>query len=77
MNADRFDELLRRIAATRSEEISCSTCFDLLPVGVELELAGKTDDPVWAELAHHLGHCGVCREEYEVLRDFVRDEGPG
>jgi hypothetical protein len=74
MNTDRLEQLLRRIAATRSEEISCSDCFELLATGVELELAGNMDDPVWTRLAQHLGQCGVCHEEYEVLRDFVREE---
>jgi hypothetical protein len=76
MNPDRFAQLLWRIAATQPEEISCSECFELLSIGVELELAGNTDDPVFTRLVHHLGQCGVCREEYEVLRDFVREEQP-
>ena len=74
MNRDQLERLLRRIADTESDEISCSECFDLLPIAVELELAGTEETTVSSRLARHLGHCFVCREEYEVLRDFVREE---
>ena len=67
-----FDRLLRQIAHTEPEEISCSACFDLLASGVEHELAGAAPTPVQARLAQHLGQCAVCREEYEVLRSLVR-----
>ena len=67
-----LDRLLRQIADTEPEEISCSECFELLPAVVERELAGATDTPLHARLVQHLGQCAVCREEFEVLRDFVR-----
>ena len=65
------DRLLRQIAGTETDEISCSECFDLLPGTVERELSGAGTTPVQARLAQHLGQCAVCREEYEVLRDLV------
>jgi hypothetical protein len=68
MTPPPLDRLLRQVAATETDEISCSECFDLLPRGVEQELAGAMPAP----LAQHLTQCGVCREEYEVLRDLVR-----
>jgi hypothetical protein len=78
MNREQVERLLRLVSETGPEEISCSECFDLLSGAVELELAGQTDSPVWTRLAQHLGQCAVCREEYEVLRDFVREEdAPG
>jgi hypothetical protein len=75
-----LDRLLQQVSATEPEEISCSECFDALAGAVELELAGGLATPLQTRLAQHLGQCGVCREEYEVLRDFVRsaamDAGP-
>jgi predicted anti-sigma-YlaC factor YlaD len=68
------ERLLRYVSDTEAEEISCSECFELLSVGVELELAGATSAPGLTRLAKHLGQCGVCRAEYETLRDFVRSE---
>jgi len=67
-----LDRLLRQIADTEPEEISCSECFEWLPSAVEGELAGAAPTSRGALLARHLGQCAVCREEYEVLRDFVR-----
>jgi hypothetical protein len=69
--------LLQQISETETDEISCSECFDLLPVGVEHELSGAASTPQQARLAQHLGQCGVCREEYEVLRDLVRSGAGG
>jgi hypothetical protein len=71
-----LDRLVRQIAGTEPEEISCSECFDLLPSAVEHELAGAAPTPVPVALARHLGQCAVCKEEYEVLRDFVRSGPP-
>ena len=78
MDPRLIERLLRHVSSTETEEISCSDCFELLSTGVELDLAGITAAPVLARLAQHLRQCGVCREEYDILRDFVRseDEGP-
>jgi len=77
MDPHLIERLLRQVSDTEAEEISCSECFELLSTGVELELASATSAPVFARLAQHLGQCGVCREEYETLRDFVREEAGG
>ncbi len=74
MDRHVIEGLLRRVSATEVEEISCSECFERLSSGVELELAGATSSALFARLAQHLGQCGVCREEYEALRDLVRSE---
>ncbi len=74
MDRRLIERLLQKVSDTEAEEISCSECFDLLSTGVELELAGATAAPVYARLAQHLGQCGVCREEFETLRDFVRSD---
>ena len=74
-----IDRLLRDVSETEADEISCSECFELLSPGVELELAGSTSAPMLIRLAHHLRQCGVCRDEFETLRDFLRSapEEPG
>jgi hypothetical protein len=74
MDRQEIERLLHRVSGTAAEEISCSECFELLATGVELELAGATAGPVFGRLVQHLGQCGVCREEFETLRDFVRAE---
>ncbi len=77
MDRHLIEHLLQKVSDTEAEEISCSECFELLSAGVELELAGATSAPVFARLAQHLGQCGVCLDEFETLRDFVRAEAEG
>ena len=69
-----IQRLLNHVSDTETDEISCSDCFELLSTGVDLELAGAASTPALAGLAQHLRQSGVCREEYETLRDFVRSE---
>lgn len=66
--------LLRSIADTGDEEISCTECFDLVSQYVDLEVAGMVSDQTLPRLTQHLQQCGVCREEYEMLRDVARLE---
>jgi predicted anti-sigma-YlaC factor YlaD len=70
----RFYHLLRHLALTQEEEISCTECFDLLPQYVDGEVAGETPDERSPRLKQHLDQCDVCREEYEILRDLVRHQ---
>ena len=77
MDPRPMERLLRHVSDTEAVEISCPECFELLSAGVELELAGATSAPGLIRLTKHLGQCGVCREEYETLRDFVRSEAEG
>lgn len=55
MDSRVIERLLRHVFDMAAEEISCSECFELLSVGVELELAGTTSAPVLTRLAQHLG----------------------
>jgi hypothetical protein len=72
-----FDGLLRHIRETADEELSCTECFELVPGYVELEVAGRAADEQIPRLRQHLDRCGVCREEYETLRDLLRLEAEG
>ena len=64
--------LLRTIAETDDEEISCAECFELISTAVDLDVAGTASEHTVPGLKQHLQQCGVCREEYEMLRDFVQ-----
>jgi hypothetical protein len=72
-----FDGLLRHIRDTTDEEISCTECFDLVAQYVDLEVAGQPASTALPRLRQHLDRCGVCREEYETLRDLIRQEAEG
>ncbi len=77
MSESRFEELVRRVAATEDEELSCPECFDLVSDYVDLEIAGADPAVSLPRLAQHLRQCGVCLEEYETLRDLVRSNPSG
>ena len=74
MNRNQLERLLRLVGRTEDEEISCTTCLELLPPYVDLEAAGEDADARLPRLRQHLDQCGVCREEYETLRELVRLE---
>ena len=74
MELPALRRLLRSIADTDDEEIACTDCFDLVSQYVDLEVAGMVSDQTLPRLTQHLHQCGVCREEYEVLRDLARLE---
>lgn len=77
MELPALRRLLRLVADTRDDEISCDECFDLVAEYVDREVAEEPAPSLLSQLAQHLGQCGVCREEYEILRDFARLERNG
>ena len=75
MDSRFIERLLQQVSVTEAREISCSECFERLPACVELELADTVDaETALAPFFQHLGQCGVCRDEYETLRDFLRSQ---
>jgi predicted anti-sigma-YlaC factor YlaD len=77
VNPSKLEALLRLAARTRDEELSCTDCFDLLPQYVDLEIAGQAPDERLPLFRQHLEQCGVCREEYETVRELARQEAEG
>jgi len=68
----RWRRLLRQLQETQDQELSCSECFDQLSDYVDLELAGQPVGERLPMLRQHLAQCGVCREEYQVLRELAQ-----
>jgi hypothetical protein len=68
---------MRLISDTRDEELSCTECFDLVSRYVDLEAGGGDAARALPALAQHLHQCGVCHEEYEVVRDLARADAEG
>lgn len=52
-------------------EVGCDECFELLDRYVDLELAGENVAERMPEAHAHFEGCGVCRDEYESLRELV------
>jgi hypothetical protein len=74
---NQLERLLRLVARTEDEELSCSECFDLLPQYVDLEVAGEAPDSQLPLFRQHLEQCSVCRDEYVTLRELARLEAEG
>lgn len=72
MRQSKIERLLRLVQDTADQELSCTECFDLLPQYVDLEVAGEAPATRLPAFAQHVAQCGVCREEYETLRDLAR-----
>lgn len=73
MNESKFNRLIKKIIATEDEEISCSVCFDRISEYVEAELAGREIKGALLQVRQHLNQCRACHDEYETLRDFVKN----
>jgi len=71
----KFNRLIKKIIDTEEEEISCSDCFDLVSDYVDAELAGIEIKGVLQQVQRHLGQCRACYDDYEMLYDFVKDQG--
>jgi hypothetical protein len=72
-----LERLLRLSARTQEQELSCTECFDVLPQFVDFEVAGAAPERQLPLFRQHLEQCGVCREEYEMVRELARLEAEG
>jgi predicted anti-sigma-YlaC factor YlaD len=77
VNWAQSERLLRLVACTEDEELSCDECFELLPQYVDLEVSSEAPKVRLPHFRRHLEQCAVCREEYEALRELARLEAEG
>lgn len=77
MDGEKYNRWVRKIFETQDEEISCSDCFELASICVELEISGVEKDAIVQRVNTHLNQCDACHEEYEILRELVMDEKTG
>ncbi|GEM_PF-3635244 len=68
MSTERIVQLLQQLNLTEETEIDCQQTQALLPVYVELELAGEEVEAVLHQVWIHLQHCPDCRDEHLALR---------
>jgi predicted anti-sigma-YlaC factor YlaD len=73
----QLEQLLRLVVQTEDEELSCTACFELLPLYVDLEVSRQDPDVRLRLFRGHLEQCAVCREEYETVRELARLEAEG
>jgi predicted anti-sigma-YlaC factor YlaD len=77
MKPNQLERLLRLVVRTEDEELSCTACFELLPLYVDLDVSGQAPDVLLPPFERHLEQCAVCREEYETVRELARLEAEG
>jgi predicted anti-sigma-YlaC factor YlaD len=77
VSRSQLERLLRLVAHTEDEELSCTACFELLPLYVDLDFSGENPDVRLPLFRRHLEQCPACREEYEAVRELARLEAEG
>lgn len=75
--ASKFSRWVRRMGDTRDDEIDCSECLDQISAYVQIEIDAGAPEQLMPKVRHHLDQCGICREEYLVLRSLARAESEG
>ena len=65
-------QMVRAVAATRPDELTCGECFEQLDRFVEMMLAGKNAVEAMPLVEDHLRRCRDCREEFEALLTVLR-----
>ena len=74
---NHFSRFLKRVRDSQEAEINCSACLDQINAYVDLELATNNAAERMPQVKQHLDQCGVCSEEYHLLRDLARLEAGG
>jgi hypothetical protein len=66
-----FSRMVKRVQHTQNIEINCSACLDQVSQYVDLELStGRAADRM-PQVKQHLDQCGVCFDEYQILRQLA------
>ncbi|MEM5774572.1 MAG: hypothetical protein AAGU05_06180 [Anaerolineaceae bacterium] len=74
---NKISRLLKRVNNTVENEINCSVCLEQISRYVDLELATGQAGQRMPQVAQHLGQCGVCHEEYQMLHELAVLESQG
>lgn len=69
---EKMTELLKMLAATRPEEVTCDECFEQLAEFADHKLLGKSVPESLRLIEEHLALCGECHEEYKILLKALR-----
>jgi hypothetical protein len=73
MDDQASDRTLKRLLGPAEPELLCDECFERLDEYVEFELQGHPADERIPGMRPHLEGCPACHEDYESLRELVRN----
>jgi predicted anti-sigma-YlaC factor YlaD len=74
MNLCSFRNWIRRIYATKDQELDCDLVFQTIAPYVDAELAGDDPERRFPAVAHHLSQCPMCQDLYLGLRETAHAE---
>lgn len=72
LNKNIIKKLISSVQKTRSDEIGCDECFDVLHEFAEMKLRGKEPEKAMPLVQDHLDKCGECREEFHALLEALK-----
>lgn len=65
-------KMMRSLALTYEQEMSCGECFEEIDRFAELELLGMNASDAMPLVYEHLERCNGCKEEYLALLDSLK-----
>lgn len=71
LKPETLKKVLYKVSETRSDEISCDTCFEEVDRFAEMLRSGDSPEKVMPLVKHHLKMCGNCTEEFEALIEAI------
>ena len=74
MKLESFRAWIRKIYATRDDEMDCSDVFELIPQYVDTEVAGEDPKVRFPRVAHHLDQCSRCHDLYVGVLEAAEEE---
>lgn len=69
-----FHDWIKKIYATRDDEMDCNQAAELIASYVEHLVAGEEIDARFSAVEQHLAQCAHCLEVATALREVVRQE---
>ena len=73
---DQIHTLLGAVADAREDEIDCDACLAGMAEFAETKLVGAELGEALRRVDEHIRLCPECAEEYEVLRNALRESAP-
>lgn len=72
LSSEVLKKMVKSIAMTRPDEITCDECFEQLDQFAEQVLEGKPAAEAMPLVEDHLNRCMDCREEFEALLEAMK-----
>ncbi len=70
-DAEMAQKIIKMLAITREEELTCDDVFALLDQFAEKSVHGEDAASLMPMVKQHLHICGDCREEFEALERIL------